>query len=81
MYDFQSNSGGDPGDQYRFTEDFSATLGLALFKGRAEPRVMALYPTSLGPRAGRHAYNDFVEHGLSAVRDRDEAFLRVRYTF
>jgi len=32
-------------------------------------------------RAGRHAYRDFVENGLSAVRDRDEAFLRIRYTF
>jgi hypothetical protein len=42
---------------------------------------MALYPTALGPRAGRDAYRDFVENGLSAVRDRDELFLRLRYTF
>ena len=29
----------------------------------------------------RNAYKDFVENGLSAIRDRDEIFLRVRYTF
>ena len=82
VYDFNSNSGAAiPQVSYHFTADFSATFGIALFNGRAEPRVMALYPTALGPRAGRHAYRDFVENGLSAVRDRDEAFLRLRYTF
>jgi hypothetical protein len=35
----------------------------------------------LSNRVGRHAYRDFVENGLSAVRDRDEMFLRIRYTF
>jgi hypothetical protein len=82
VYDFGSNSGAAlPQISYRFTANFAATFGIALFMGRAEPRVMALYPTALGPRAGRHAYKDFVENGLSAVRDRDEAFLRIRYTF
>jgi hypothetical protein len=82
VYEFGSNSGAAiPQVSYRFTADFSATFGIALFIGRAEPRVMALYPTALGPRAGRHAYRDFVENGLSAIRDRDEAFLRIRYTF
>ena len=42
---------------------------------------MAISPTSLSNRTGRHAYKDFAENGLSAVRDRDEIFLRVRYTF
>jgi hypothetical protein len=32
-------------------------------------------------RTRRHAFKDFAENGLSAVRDRDEIFLRVRYTF
>jgi hypothetical protein len=82
VYEFGSNSGAAiPQVSYRFTADFSATFGLAFFMGRAEPRVMALQPTALGPRAGRHAYRDFVENGLSAVRDRDEIFLRLRYTF
>jgi hypothetical protein len=54
---------------------------MAIFEGREEPRVMAFEPTFLGNRVGRHAYKDFVENGLSAVRDRDEIFLRMRYTF
>ena len=54
---------------------------IPVFTGREEPRPMALNQTSLGVRAGRNAYDDFVENGLSVVRDRDEAFLRIRYTF
>jgi hypothetical protein len=30
---------------------------------------------------GSHAYQDAAENGLSLLRDRDEAFLTVRYTF
>jgi hypothetical protein len=30
---------------------------------------------------GRGAYKSFVENGLSAVRERDEIFMRIRYTF
>jgi len=82
VYDFGSNSGAAiPQVTYRYTANFSATFGLAFFMGREEPRPMALEQTVLGIRAGRHAYRDFVENGLSVVRDRDEAFLRVRYTF
>src|SRR5574338_79050 len=82
VYDFNSNSGAVlPQVTYRFTSEFSATFGLALFAGREQARPMALYQTVLGTRAGRHAYDDFVENGLSVVRDRDEFFLRIRYTF
>jgi hypothetical protein len=82
VYDFGSNSGAAiPQVTYRYTSDFSATIGMAVFTGREEPRVMALHPTALGSRAGRGRYRDFVENGLSAVRDRDEIFLRIRYTF
>ena len=82
VYDVNSNSGAAiPQVTYRFTSDFSATFGLAMFMGREQPRVMSLYQTSLGVRAGRNAYDDFVENGLSVVRDRDEVFLRIRYTF
>jgi len=42
---------------------------------------MAISPTVLSDRVGRHAYEDFVENGLTAIRDRDEIFLRLRYTF
>jgi hypothetical protein len=82
VYDFGSNSGAWlPQLTYRFTANFSATVGAAAFIGREEGRPMAISPSSLTNRAGRHAYKDFVENGLTAVRDRDEIFLRVRYTF
>jgi hypothetical protein len=32
-------------------------------------------------RTGRGAYHDFAENGLAPVRDRDEAYLRIKYTF
>jgi hypothetical protein len=82
VYDFGSNSAAAiPQVTYRYSSNFSATVGMAVFEGREEPRHMALYPTALGNRAGRGAYRDFVENGLSAVRDRDEIFLKIRYTF
>ena len=82
VYDFGSNSGAVlPQVTYLFNAEFSATFGLALFAGREESRPMAISPTVLSDRVGRHAYEDFVENGLSAIRDRDEIFLRLRYTF
>jgi hypothetical protein len=82
VYDFGSNSGAWlPQLTYRYSSNFSVTVGAAAFFGREEARPMAISPTSLSNRTVRHAYKDFVENGLSAVRDRDEIFLRVRYTF
>ncbi|MCP5068774.1 MAG: hypothetical protein GY946_19610, partial [bacterium] len=82
VYDFQSNSSAAISQvTYRYTSDFSVTFGFALFQGREEDRTMPITPTALSNRAGRHANKDFVENGLSAVRDRDEFFLRIRYTF
>jgi hypothetical protein len=82
VYDFGSNSGAWlPSVTYRYTENFSVTFGAAVFAGRMAVRDMPLAPVSLGNRAGRHAYDDFVENGLSVVRERDELFLRVRYTY
>jgi hypothetical protein len=77
-----SNSGAwIPQIQYRYSAEFSVTFGLALFGGREQSRNMAISPTSLANRTGSQAFTDFAENGLSAVRDRDEVFLRVRYTF
>jgi hypothetical protein len=83
VYDFPSNSGALlPEILYRFTENFSATFGLAFFWGRFQARTAPLATVGDPPfRTGRHAQKDFVENGLSVVRDRDEIFLRVRYTF
>ena len=38
----------------------------------------------VGPNGNRqqgNAYKNFAENGLSAIRDRDELFVRLRYTF
>jgi hypothetical protein len=82
VYDFRSNSGAAlPSVGYRFTENFSATFGLALFSGSTERRTAPLTPVSLGNRVGKGAYSSHVDRGLSLIRERDEVFLRVRYTF
>jgi hypothetical protein len=82
VYDMRSNSGAFiPQLLYRFTAEFSVSFGMAFFMGREQSRDMAISPVALGDRAGRHAQEDFVENGLSAIRDRDEIFLRLRYTF
>jgi hypothetical protein len=83
VYDFGSSSGAIlPQLQYRYTENLSVTFGLAGFWGRAEPADPPLAPIGDPPyRTGRHSDKDFVENALSPVRDRDEVFLRVRYTF
>jgi hypothetical protein len=67
---------------YRFTENFQATFGLAAFAGREQEIDMPI--NGLAPvseRFGRNAYKSFIEPGLAVVRERDELFLRIRYTF
>jgi hypothetical protein len=82
VYDVQSNSGaGLPSVTYRFSENFSASFGMNFFFGRFNERVPYLMPPAIGNRVGRHAYSDFVENGLAVVRDRDEFYFRLRYTF
>jgi len=71
-----------PSVTYRFNEAFSATFGVAAFAGHESERVAALSGLGTeGERFGRNANKSFVENGLSVVRERDEIFLRVRYTF
>ena len=66
---------------YRFSSNFNATFGVSGFFGRFEAKRAALNPVASLNRAGRHANSDFVENGLSVIRDRDEVFLLVRYSF
>jgi hypothetical protein len=67
---------------YRFTENFQASFGIAAFAGRTQERVMPLNGLApVGARFGRNAYKSFTESGLAAVRERDEIFLRIRYSF
>jgi hypothetical protein len=82
VYDFGSQSGaGLPNVTYRFTENFSATVGIAGFFGHYQTKRPPLWSTALGNRVGRGAYDSFVENGLSPVRERDELYLTLRYTF
>ncbi|MEN8183856.1 MAG: hypothetical protein ABFS46_15110, partial [Myxococcota bacterium] len=82
VYDFRSNSSAVlPSVGYRFTENFSASFGVAIFSGRTEERTAALTPILTGNRVGEGAYKAHVDRGLSLIRERDEIFLRVRYTF
>jgi hypothetical protein len=83
VYDFGSRSGGIlPSLGYRFTENFSLTIGLNYFFGREQLKSMPVRgfsPTII--RAGQNAYKDGVENVLSQIRHRDEAYFRLRYTF
>jgi hypothetical protein len=83
VHDIQSASGGLlPSINYRFSENFSATLGMAFFYGR-EQRA-SIPNNGIGPASnqqGDWAYEGGAQNGISIVRDRDEAFLRLRYTF
>ena len=83
VYDFQSQSGAAlPNVTYRFTENFSATVGLAGFFGHYQTKTPGLWGTGVGGnRVGRGAYQTFVENGLSPIRERDELYFTLRYTF
>jgi len=83
VYDVRSNSGAAlPEITYRFTENFSGAVGLNFFWGRWQMKdapVQSL--ASVGNRVGRDANSEAVENALAVVRERDELFLRLRYTF
>jgi hypothetical protein len=66
----------------RLREDLSATVGIAAFAGEEVARPLPLAGiTPASERFGRHAYQVSTEPALAAIRERDEVFLRVRWTF
>jgi hypothetical protein len=82
VYDFTSQSMAFlPSVQYRFTENFSLTIGAAVlagkWKGGRDVGVNQFSATS------DVNLNDtiYVENGISPARDLDNFFLRLRYTF
>ena len=83
VYDVNSVSGAVlPQFTYRFSENFSATIGAGIFFGRTQLVDMPL--NSIAPaanRVGANQFQDGVENLLAVVRDRDELFLKLRYTF
>ena len=83
VYEFASRSGGVlPSLQYRFTDSFSATVGLLYFFGRTELSDMAVQEVApVTNRAGPNAYRQPVENGFSGIRKRDEVFVKFLWTF
>ncbi len=86
VYDFNTQSGALlPSISYRFTENFSAAVGLAFFYGK--PDYIDEQLAGVAPAANRNEaapdalYKSLREGGLAIVRDRDEVWARVRYTF
>jgi hypothetical protein len=83
VHEFNSQSGAAiTGLTYRFSTHFSIGVGAAAFYGRIETArapVRGIAGASGG--AGEGSNRAYVENGLSSIRDRDELFLRFRYTF
>ncbi len=83
VFDFMSSSGAMlPQVGYRFNERFSITLGASLFWGSQQLVNMPVNGVAPGQnRSGAAAYQDSFQPGLSIVRDRDEVWMNLRYTF
>jgi hypothetical protein len=83
VYDFMSASGAIlPEIGYRFTENLSATFFVSWFFGHSQAVVPPLSTVGDPPfRTGRRRNYDFVDEGVSPIRDRDEVALILRYTF
>ena len=79
--DVQFVSGGVLGQvTYRFSEVFSATVGVANFFGTPAEGRIPFRQALLGNNGG-----DFMQRtrfeGLSALSERDEVYMTLRYTF
>jgi hypothetical protein len=81
VYDFTSQSAALlPSVQYRFTENFSVTVGAGVFAGGWQQREMGInqFSAQSDVTLNNHVY---VENGISPVRDLDNFFVRLRYTY
>ena len=83
VYDVKSVSGAAiPQVTYRYSDAFSISFGVALFMGREF--LVDMQNNGIGPagnRLGDNAYQNSTPAGLGIVRDRDEVFFKLRYTF
>jgi len=80
--DLHSRSGAIlPQITYRFTENLSATFGLNVFGGGFQRRNGGINDALDSRLIGPHAQSAFAENGLSVIRERDELFFKIRYTF
>ena len=83
VHDFPSSSGAVLASvSYRYTENLSIQVGANAFYGSVRSLEAPLVaPGTAAGGAGKGAQRFYVENGLSQIRDRDEFFLRLRYTF
>jgi len=81
VHDIQSGSGGVlPSVTWRASQDFSLTFGLAFFYGSPSYSRVPLY--QLAPANHGGSFRTRTNYlGLSPIAERDEVFLRIRYTF
>jgi hypothetical protein len=81
VHDVGSGSGGLVGQiTYRFSEAFSATVGALSFYGQPQENHLPFNPIALPDTQTRFESQTRFE-GLSAITEREELFLRLRYTF
>jgi hypothetical protein len=81
VHDVRSGSGALLGQiTYRFSEAFSATIGALAFYGEPDENRLPLHPIALPDTQTDFDARTRYE-GLSAISERDELFLRLRYTF
>lgn len=81
VFDVQSQSGAVIGQvTYRFSEVFSATVGVANFYGTPSENRIPIRQAVLGNNGG-----DFMTrtgfNGLTPIAERDEVYVQLRYTF
>ncbi|MDJ0866580.1 MAG: hypothetical protein QNK03_10760 [Myxococcota bacterium] len=81
VHDISSTSGALIGQlTYRFSQDFSITVGGAGFYGQARQEPTPLSPPLVQNQGGSYRARTRYQ-GLSPIAERDELFLRLRYTF
>jgi hypothetical protein len=83
VFDIRSKSGGIlPSVQYRFTDTLSVGIGVNFFFGQThlvDMPVREFAPAA--NRAGKIAYKNGVDHAIASFRDKDEIWLKLRWTF
>jgi hypothetical protein len=80
VYDVRSESGAVALDmRYRFTAQFSVTIGMNHFYGPGDSYVLPIGLGALGESNQTHKTERYSR--LNAIRERDELFLLLRYTF
>jgi hypothetical protein len=81
VHDLPSSSGGIlPQVSYRFTQDFSISVGLALFYGNPQKVAVSRHQLAISNNGGDFRSKTSYR-GLSPIAERDEFFVRLRYTF